>query len=90
MSIPQAEERKLKRFVKDDARNRIFKDIEELVKKINTPYKDPIPSEEEIAKESKACWAKLRELVDTYAAVETTPLTKERMNEAWARMKKNG
>lgn len=90
MSTPQQEQRKLKKFIKDHARDRIFKDICALVTKINTPLKEPLPSEEEIAKESKECWQKLRELVDTYAAVESTPLTKERMNEAYRRLKKNG
>ena len=76
-------------FLKDSARDRVFKDICELVTKINTPLPEPNQPDEVIAKESKECWQKLRDLVDTYAKVETTVLTRERMNEAWARMKKN-
>lgn len=88
MSIPQKEQRQLKKAIKDDARNRIFKDICALVTKINTPLKEPLPSEEEIAKDSKECWQKLRELVDAYATVEQMPLTRERMNAAWKRLQK--
>jgi hypothetical protein len=87
MSIPQNEERKLKRVIKDDARDRVFKDIRKMFEEMLPP----LGEEDEAAKKDRAVWFDgVRTLVDTYAAVETTPLTKERMREAWARMKKNG
>ena len=79
MSIPQNEQRKLKRDIKDSARDRVFKDIEAAIPGLDSILPD---AREELL-------TKIRDLVDTYAKVETTVLTRERMNEAWARMKKN-
>lgn len=80
MSIPQSEVRKLKRDLKDNDRDRVFKDICEMVEKMLPSLGDG----DEAAKKDRDTWFDgLRTLVDTYAKVETTPLTKERMNEAW-------
>lgn len=78
MSIPQSEVRKLKRDLKDNARDRVFKDIA-----------DSIPGLDGILPEARnALLTKIRDLVDTYAKVESTPLSRERMNEAWNRLRK--
>jgi hypothetical protein len=79
MSIPQNEQRKLKKDIKDSARDRVFKDIEAAMNGLDSILPDA----------RKELLTKIRDLVDTYAKVETTVLTRERMNEAWARMKKN-
>jgi len=85
MSIPQSEARKLKRDLKDNARDRVFKDIRKMVEEMLPPLGEG----DEAAKKDRDTWFDgLRTLVDTYAKVETTPLTKERMNEAWKRMRK--
>ena len=87
MSIPQNEQRRLKKDIKDSARDRVFKDIRASVEGVMGPVQ--IQGDDELKKQRDAFFDGLRTLVDTYATVETTPLTKERMNEAWARMKKN-
>ena len=89
MSIPQNEQRRLKKDIKDSARDRVFKDIQKMIDDMPSDAGSQSLTEEEFEKLRNEQFAKIRDLVDTYAKVETTVLTRERMNEAWARMKKN-
>jgi hypothetical protein len=86
MSIPQKEARKLKRDLKDNARDRVFGDIRKMVEEMLPPLGEG----DAAAKKDRGTWFEgLRTLVDTYSAVEKTPLTRERLNEAYSRLRKN-
>lgn len=87
MSIPQKEQRQLKKAIKDNARDRVFSDIRKMVNEMLPPFGE---GDESAMKDRNLWFDGLRTLVDTYAKVESTPLTKERMNEAYRRLKKNG
>jgi len=89
MSIPQKEVRKLKRDLKDNARDRVFLDIRKLVEEALPDLSEGVG--DEAARKDRDLWFDgLRTLVDTYSAVEKTPLTKERLNESYRRLKSNG